>query len=461
MSQVLNNPSGSAPVAGSLAGSSPGRILGTAVLISVNLIVFLLMVISGGHVLHFSGGRVLHWGANYGPLTLDGQPWRLISAMFVHIGLVHLLINMWCLYELGSVAEEIYGSLSLLVLYGLTGLAGGIASLARNPTIMSAGASGAIFGLAGVVIATLMVGRLTTPRRHLILALGSLIAFAAYNLTYGFLKGGVDNGAHVGGLISGFVIGLVVCRSAGQPQVRLREGLVYGLTVVSLVAGYATVKKIRGEVVMIRAARQAVAEGNPDTALRLISGLRTAPVSSEAQQIMASAYAEKKQYSEAEKCYERSLQLNPRNFGARSGLGLLLADTGHFPEASKELQKALRLEPNAAGIWLQWGRVLQKLGQHAEAVAALQKAAALDPGSVQAFFALGISEMNLRQYDAATAAFQKAIQLSPTNYDAQIWLANAYQAAGRTNDAAAAYMQAARLRRPSPARPGSTPVHKR
>jgi Flp pilus assembly protein TadD len=71
---------------------------------------------------------------------------------------------------------------------------------------------------------------------------------------------------------------------------------------------------------------------------------------------------------------------------------------------------------------------------------------------MQTQFALGISEMNLRQYPAAIAAFQKAAQLTPNNYEAQIWLANAYQAAGQTNQAAAAYMEAARLRRRLPSR---------
>lgn len=442
-----------------LHGSAKPFLSMSAALIAINLLVFLIMAASSHHVLNFNGGLVLHWGGNYGPLTLSGQWWRLVTAMFVHIGLGHLLINMWCLFELGSLAEEIYGGPATLSLYLLTGVAGGIASLARKPTIVSAGASGAIFGLAGILITTLFGGKLSANRRHLIIALASLIAFAAYNLTYGVLKGGVDNGAHVGGLMSGLLIGIIMSRGGGrQRETRLREGLVFGVVLVLLVAGYAGVKRTRGEVVEIEEAREAVANGDPDTALRRLGVVRTAANNSTVQEIMAAAYAEKKQYAEAEKCYERSLQLDPHNFAARRGLGLLLADTGHLEEGSKELQKALRLEPNATGIWLQWARVLQKLGQHAEAVPALQKAVALDPRSAQAYYALGISEMNLRQYDAAIAAFQNATQLAPTNYDAQIWLANADQAAGRASDAAAAYIRAARMRRPAVGRPRPAPA---
>jgi rhomboid protease GluP len=431
----------------------PRQISATAVLIFINVAVFLAMVLSGGQLLRFTGDQVLRWGANYGPFTMDGQLWRLISAMFIHIGLAHLLINMWCLYELGAITEHIYSRSSMLLLYGLTGVAGGIASLARNPTIVSAGASGAIFGLAGVLITTLLLSKLPVPRRELKIALASLIAFAAYNLTYGFLKGGVDNGAHVGGLVSGLLIGIALSRGAGcEREIHLRERLVYGLALAGLLGGYLAVKKTRGERVRIEAARLALAQGDPDGAIRRLSGRRASADDSDALAILAAAYSQKKQYAEAEKCYRSSLQLNPGNSAAHSGLGLLLADTGRLEDADQELQKAVALQPGSSGAWLPLGLVQQKLDRHADAAVALKNAAVLDPNSVQIQFALGISEMNLRQYQAAITAFQKAAQLAPNNYDAQIWLANAYQAGGRTNEAATAYLRAAQLRRSAVAR---------
>ena len=246
----------------------------TAALVAVNVLVFLAMSASAHHILKFDGGLVLEWGGNYGPLTMGGQWWRLISAMFVHIGLAHLLINMWCLYELGLMTESILGRPSMFLVYGLTGVAGGLASLARNPTIISAGASGAIFGLAGVLIATLLLGKLPVPRRDLWIALASLAAFSAYNLTYGFLKGGIDNGAHVGGLVSGLLIGMALSLGATLRQrLRWREGLVYGLVLVLLMMGYAAVKNARGEIVELEAARQALAQGDSDSVERIVSEL--------------------------------------------------------------------------------------------------------------------------------------------------------------------------------------------
>ena len=422
------------------------QIFGTIMLVSINLAVYLAMALSAGHLLRFSGDQVLRWGANYGPMTMNGQLWRLITAMFVHIGLAHLLINMWCLFELGALTEHIYGRWSMLLLYGLTGVAGGLASLARNPTIVSAGASGAVFGLAGVLITSLTFGKLAAPRRELVVAIASLLAFAAYNLSYGFLKGGIDNGAHVGGLVSGLLLGIAVSHHA--PQKWPRQAAIYGLSLLLLIAAYISVKKIRGQVVGMESARLALAAGDPGQAIHRINTLRGAARNTQALAILAAAYTQKKQFAEAEKSYRSWLQLAPKDFAAHDGLGLLLAGTGRLDEASQELQKAVALQPAMPDAWQQLGLVQQKLGRHADAAVSLKNAVALNPNSVQAQFALGISEMNLRQYPAAVAAFQKAAQLAPNSYEAHIWLANAYQAAGQTNQAAAAYMQAARLRRP-------------
>lgn len=452
----ISQPSAPRAVTGVSSDTSPApqsscvprnrQISGTIILVSINLAIFLAMALSAGYFLRFSGDQVLRWGANYGPLTMNGQLWRLFSAMFVHIGLAHLLINMWCLYELGALTEHIYGRGPMLLLYGLTGIAGGIASLARNPTIVSAGASGAVFGLAGVLITGLAFDKLAAPRRELMVAMASLLAFAAYNLTYGFLKGGIDNGAHVGGLVSGLLLGIAVSHDA--PQKWRRQAAVCGLSFLVLIAAYVAVKKIRGELVGIESARLALAAGNPGQAIHRLNTLPASTRNTQALAILAAAYAQRKQYADAEKCYRGWLQLAPKDFAAHDGLGLLLAGTGRLDEASQELQKAVALQPAMPDAWLQLGLVQQKLGRHADAAVSLKNAAALNPNSLPTQFALGISEMTLRQYPAAVAAFGKATQLSPNNYEAQVWLANAYQAAGQTNEAAAAYIRAARLRRP-------------
>src|SRR5689334_18840379 len=200
------------PESRSFLRQTPAHFNVTAVLIVLNVLVFVAMVLRGVSIMQPNSEQLLRWGANFGPLTLDHQWWRLLTAVFLHIGIVHLAVNMWCLWNLGSLAEDLYGSRAYLAVYILSGLAGSIASLGRNALVVSAGASGAIFGVAGALIATLYLAKLSAARHALRISLISLVVFAAYSIGYGFVKGGMDNGAHVGGLVAGLVMGAVLSR---------------------------------------------------------------------------------------------------------------------------------------------------------------------------------------------------------------------------------------------------------
>src|SRR5438132_1156741 len=91
----------------------------------LNIVVFFLMIVSGVSVTGPSSHDALHWGANYGPLTWQGQPWRLITSLFVHSGFVHLFFNMWNLFYVGRLAESMFGSLLFLTIYIISGIVGG------------------------------------------------------------------------------------------------------------------------------------------------------------------------------------------------------------------------------------------------------------------------------------------------------------------------------------------------
>ncbi|RYY90740.1 MAG: rhomboid family intramembrane serine protease, partial [Chitinophagaceae bacterium] len=175
-------------------------------LIGVNILVFLLMAFTGANLLAPSGEDLIRWGANYLPYTLGGEPWRLFTACFVHIGILHLLLNMYALFQQGIFLESVLGRTRLLTAYIATGLISSLTSLwwHRNDMVVSAGASGAIFGLFGVFGALLTSKLLPDSVRKQLL--GSIGAVIVINLLYG-LKAGIDNSAHVGGLVSGFIIG--------------------------------------------------------------------------------------------------------------------------------------------------------------------------------------------------------------------------------------------------------------
>ncbi len=174
-------------------------------IIGLNLLVFILMVAGGADFMQPTGIDIIRWGANYGPLTLSGDWWRLISCVFVHIGIIHLLFNMYALYMAGVYLEPLLGKARYMVAYLCTGVFASLASLwwHNNPTA-SAGASGAIFGMYGVFLALLSTNLIPKQIRNGLLQ--SIGVFIVYNLIYG-MKSGVDNAAHVGGLLSGFVIG--------------------------------------------------------------------------------------------------------------------------------------------------------------------------------------------------------------------------------------------------------------
>jgi rhomboid protease GluP len=173
-------------------------------LIDASVLVFIAMVGTGVHVLSPTGEDLLAWGANYRPYTLDGQWWRLLTCCFVHIGAFHLLLNMYALLMIGLHLEPLLGRWRMFALYGITGVFASLTSLWWHDNTVSAGASGAIFGLYGVFLALLFTDLFHKDvRQNLLQSIG---IFVVYNLING-LKGGVDNAAHIGGLVSGLAMG--------------------------------------------------------------------------------------------------------------------------------------------------------------------------------------------------------------------------------------------------------------
>src|ERR1700740_170638 len=179
----------------------------TIVLIALNVLVFLMMVLQGVSVFNPTADSVLRWGADYGPLTLHGQWWRMVVSTFLHFGLIHLLFNMFVLFSIGLFMESLAGRVPFVVLYLVCGLGGSAASLAWHPSIVSAGASGAIFGLYGALLGFLVPPRGSNPAESLASLRKGALTFIGYNLLYG-LRPGVDMAAHLGGLATGFVLGL-------------------------------------------------------------------------------------------------------------------------------------------------------------------------------------------------------------------------------------------------------------
>lgn len=220
---------------------------GTYLLLAINIAVYLWMVAHGVSPKDPSEAALIHYGANNTWLVLHHEWYRLLTATFVHVGLLHLASNMWCLWNLGILGEPLLGPFGMIAVYMLTGIAGNLLSMAwdvvvflalRDPRVLAgvgAGASGAVFGIAGILIVLLSNRRLPFPWTELHRLRSSVVKFAAINLVIGvstiFVNVGVriDNSAHIGGFLSGLALGvpLLPRMTAGRERYLGRQKITF------------------------------------------------------------------------------------------------------------------------------------------------------------------------------------------------------------------------------------------
>jgi len=184
----------------------------TVGLVALNTLVFLVMVVAGAEWIVPRGTVQVAWGSNFGPFTTDGEWWRLLTSLFIHFGVIHLAFNMWALATFGPLTERLYGSVNYLLIYIIAGVMGSLASISWRPDVNSAGASGAIFGILGALLAVHLRNRKTMPSSVLRPLRNSTLIFVGYALLNGFTMTGIDVAAHLGGLTTGFLVGLVMAR---------------------------------------------------------------------------------------------------------------------------------------------------------------------------------------------------------------------------------------------------------
>lgn len=179
-------------------------------LLDLNLLVWLAMTLSGVSATAPTGRELAHWGSNVSGLTWPGQPWRLVTSLFVHAGLTHLLLNLASLWLLGVLLEARTGGKRLLVIYLASGVAASVATLwYHSDGINSTGASGAIFGLYGLLLALLLGKRLVLDKWDRRGMLGLVLYLVLSNLVSG-ISGNIDNSAHLGGLLMGLLMGVFI-----------------------------------------------------------------------------------------------------------------------------------------------------------------------------------------------------------------------------------------------------------
>ncbi|HEY6184003.1 MAG TPA: rhomboid family intramembrane serine protease [Terriglobales bacterium] len=201
----------------------------TIALMALNIVVFVAMIFSGASPLNPDTMTLSRFGGTEGIYSLFVQQWRLLSANYVHAGILHIGMNMWGLWVLGELVERIFDRWVYVLTYTCCGVMGMVAACWWNPRVVTVGASGAIFGMAGALITALYLGKLPVAKESVQSIVKNLIFVIGFNLFLGFGSSGISNAAHIGGCATGLALGAILAPSlTARPAKRqLWAGVVF------------------------------------------------------------------------------------------------------------------------------------------------------------------------------------------------------------------------------------------
>lgn len=220
----------------------------TYFLLGVIAIVFIALELTGGST---SVPNLIKFGALTATRLHDGETWRLITPIFLHIGFLHIAFNGYALYQLGFICESLFGGIRFGAAFILCGIGGNLLSATLNSEAVSAGASGAIFGLAGLLLVAAFHNRqeLINPEARSALLRG-MLPFVAYNLIFGFVIPGIDNYCHLGGLVTGALLGLIILPGRRASPLWVIVGIAVSVaTIWSAEQAYSNAKSMQTEKV--------------------------------------------------------------------------------------------------------------------------------------------------------------------------------------------------------------------
>ncbi len=354
----------------------------TFLLIGLNTVVFLLMTLAGGST-HIQ--TLLDFGAMYAPFVRHGEYWRLITPIFIHIGLLHLLFNMYALFFLGNIIERLYGPTRYIYLYLLSGIGGTLTSFSFSKAV-SAGASGAIFGLSGMA---LVVGfryraRLTASFKRMVIQ--GIVPFVAFNLIYGATNKGIDNFAHVGGLLTGALASWLVRPLTPEEALRPRRFPPVGVWVAVLAVVVAFLFPLRARFAM-KQVEAAFAQGLrfekqnrlDDAAAAYQRALNMSPDLPAIHNNLAVVYSRQRKFPEAEHEAREAVRLGGEEAMYHQTLGAVLWQENKLDEAATEYSRAIQLDPKDASYHEALAGLYEQQGRRAQAIEELRAAKRLKP----------------------------------------------------------------------------------
>ncbi|MET3699233.1 rhomboid protease GluP [Bacillus oleivorans] len=318
-----------------------GKPIFTFFFMAIQLAVFAWMEMEGSSQ---DPRTLLEFGAKFNPLILEGEWYRLITPIFIHIGVFHLLMNTVALYYLGAIVERIFGSLRFFIIYMIAGIMGSIASFAFSPTL-SAGASGAIFGCFG---ALLYFGMLQ-PKLFLRTIGYNIFIVIAFNLALGFTIPGIDNAGHIGGLIGGFAATGIV---HFPKKFRLSTQVLFLVLTLGIGAGllYAGAQQgVQEEegTYLAHIAQQYAEEENYEKAYELVKAydLENGEPSADIYFIMSYIEFQWQEYDLAGSHLKQVIEISPDYHQAYYNLSLVYYNLGQLEEAYEWAKQAREINP--------------------------------------------------------------------------------------------------------------------
>jgi rhomboid protease GluP len=335
----------------------------TYVLLGINTILFLLLSYYGsrtGELSFFQGSTsiqtLIDFGAKSPYHMVEGEYWRFVSPIFLHIGVMHFIFNSIALISLGALVEHIYGRARYILIYLWAGIAGNVASFLLSDSI-GAGASGAIFGMLGAMIYVVLQRKTAWTQ-----ALGrDVLVILAINIVIGYFSPSIDNFAHFGGLIGGFLAAYAV----SLPKLVMRpaiQGLSAAVLVgaISLGIGYGIANGENSVGYLQYASQQAIQLFEYEKAEELLERLtEISPEEVSAQFNLAILYTQRGDWKAAEERWRTVTELDPQNADAWYSLGVVTYNLGGQQEAISYVKKALELEPNHQSA----SRLLEKISE--------------------------------------------------------------------------------------------------
>jgi len=394
----------------------------TRVILAVNVVLFVMMVVTSEwmSLLAPPVSTLIEWGGNSGASTVvDGQYWRIVSGAFLHIGLLHLAMNMYFLWSMGPMIEQLFGQKRTFVIYMLSAIGGSLFSLLLNPTVISAGASGALLGLFGAMTAFFWrTRRYTSPgllKRRLIFT----VIFVVYCFGFGLVNKHIDNGAHLGGLLTGFLAGLALLPRFEETRVEKLNRIIFSIAAASLpvilfAANVPSIAKNPHVLAMHEYQKACILSDHDkkDEALNALNeALKYDPELKVAVADRAELNVTLKHFADALQDVTVLLKTQPDNKEALLLRSAAYHGTGQYQRAVDDLSKMIADRPNEAIFYNNRAWSYIAMGKLDEADTDVNKAITLDRKLSTAYDTRAVVEMRSGKYPEAVADLSKAMEI--------------------------------------------------